>query len=846
MFRHLFPLAVSALLLGVSSPMVHARPELHFLKNGLPVITDHRPGNPVVMVRLGVRAGSSRDNSAGAGLAHFSEHLLATYVEFAKKNGMFANAMTGNDVVSYFLRGPSRRFAEIMDVFGESVTKREFSDTLFENERRAVVEETKMRAGNPDIVMYETMAREAYLEHPYGYPTAGEPSLTPFVTKEQVSEYIKHAFVTPNMVLVVVGGVSPKDVLESAEKNLGSIAMGPYAPVVLPQENPRNFAHRVELTHDREDARIQIAFSGMRYGHPDMGSLDMLGTILTSLPDSPLRKQLTESGLATEAYCYNNTPMGPGLFICGASTSAENLPLVERIILDILHTAKTSGVSEDDLDAAKKLLELEEEQGVRSVGGMAGKLADFWFFNRSVAGFPDRMKTFYGNVNVESIRDAASRYLRKERSTTVTIAPKQEVSPVRVEEQEMRQVITRMVLPDNTVMLHVPAVEYSTGVMSATFPVSTSDPTLRSAFDLLPKVLENEYSRTIASIEYKDLKNSGIKFSFFMGYDQFSVHVSDIPKSKEARVVELLFNLIRPEKPDAEVISSAKQSYALEEKEAAEDAWEKAKRAIREEFFTSGHRYGLKPDLEEIEQVNQNALEEALRIISDTAPTVAVGGGIDLEEVKSSWPSNLKSVARGSENEEEPLFASGGSDHRITANAKTTQIVYALRIPGVHGKTQSVAAAAMAIAVNELNDRIEKETRDKSGLSYSQGVVFSKFRYATYLALYVETSDSSRVPEVLQLMRTLVQDMANTKISAEKFAELQERRVTSFEMGDESLDSRMGRALSAESLYQTERDYVQIFSEANGQANSELITSILSDALARNLTVSVVVSGTEK
>lgn len=850
MYRRIMIIALSVLMLGAFAPLVQAKPELHFLNNGLPVIIDHRPGNPLVAIRLGVRAGSARDGAAGAGLAHFSEHLLATpYVEFAKENGMSANASTGNDVVSYFIKGPSRRFADIMSAFGGSITKREFTDTLFENERRAVTEETSMRAGNPDIVMYEVLSREAYFEHPYGYPSAGELSLTPFVTKEQVSAYIRRAFITPNMVLVVSGGVSPDAILLAAKKELGSIPVGPYAPVILPEEQPRQFAHRVALTHERKDARIQIAFSGVRSGHTDMGSLDVLGMALSSVSDAPLRKRLVETGLASSASCENETPMGPGLFVCEASTNGEKLKEVELIILEVLQDVIRNGITQEDLDAVKKLIALGAEEEVRSVSSMAGSLANFWLSNRSLEGFERRNTTWYGDVTVASVQDVARRYLRTERSTTVTIAPPDKATSRDTAAYAQPEKVTRTVLEDNTVVILVPADGYSTGEMNVFFPLLPQDNKLLwPAFDLLPGVLKNLYSRTEKSDAWKDLKNSGIQFSFSTGVDGFSLHISDIPKTKEARVVELLFYLMQPEKLNDEVIAAAKESFLLAENESTEKAWTKASRVMKTHFFTNDHRYGAEPDLSAIKQVDATALEDALRILNNIVPIVTIGGAMELATVTSTWLTKTGGTVRVDERTraQAPALVTNTGNFALTATAKTTKILYALRIPSLHANMRSTEAASMAIAALALDDRLERETREKSGLSYSQGAFFAQLLHASYLVLYVETSDASRSREVRDLMRTLVQEAAVTPISNEELARLKERKMTAFEMGEEKLKSRMDQAGGAELLHQRGDEYARLFSDANSKAEGGLITRLLSDALSRNLEASIVVTGSGK
>src|SRR5215217_8301038 len=108
-----------------------ARPEQHFLSNGIPVVLQNYDA-PVAANYWWVKTGSADESSAEAGFAHFLEHMLfkdAAAKETGKAStGQMAttieslggdiNAYTSFDQTVYHVTSAAQHWEKVLDAFG--------------------------------------------------------------------------------------------------------------------------------------------------------------------------------------------------------------------------------------------------------------------------------------------------------------------------------------------------------------------------------------------------------------------------------------------------------------------------------------------------------------------------------------------------------------------------------------------------------------------------------------------------------------------------------------------------------------------------------------------------------
>src|ERR1700761_2038402 len=278
------------------------------LPNGLTVLLIERPEAPVFSYYTLVDAGDANDPTGQSGIAHMFEHLAfkgteeigttnwpaekvalqkvedtyAAYdaeyrkrvgqdpaklkqlreafeaakkdaqqyvipnqfTQIAEENGATGiNASTALDSTEYFWSMPANRLE--LWAYMESGRIGHPVPREFYKERDVVMEERRMRTdSNPIGRMVEQFLATAYVAHPYGRPGVGWESELSQITATEADAFHKKYYVPSNIVIAVVGDVSPAD-LPMLEKYFGAIPTGPKPEPMSTVEPPQTAEKQV-------------------------------------------------------------------------------------------------------------------------------------------------------------------------------------------------------------------------------------------------------------------------------------------------------------------------------------------------------------------------------------------------------------------------------------------------------------------------------------------------------------------------------------------------------------------------------------------------------------------------
>src|SRR5437868_13210158 len=261
------------------------------LANGLTVLICERPEAPVFSFFTHVDAGSVQDPTGESGLAHMFEHMAfkgtdkigtknyaaekaalqkveETYraylserlkrvghsdakVEAAKKawqaeieqankyvavnqfseilerNGAEdMNAQTSADETDYFYSLPANR----LELWAYMESERFLHPVMreFYKERDVVYEERRMRVDSDPIGrLVEQFQADAFMVHPYHNQSIGWPSEIETFSATDAENFFKKYYVPSNMVVAVVGDLTPQQVVPLVEKYFGRLPETP-------------------------------------------------------------------------------------------------------------------------------------------------------------------------------------------------------------------------------------------------------------------------------------------------------------------------------------------------------------------------------------------------------------------------------------------------------------------------------------------------------------------------------------------------------------------------------------------------------------------------------------------
>jgi len=412
------------------------------LANGLTVVICRRPEAPVFSFYTVVDAGSTQDPNGETGMAHMFEHMAfkgtdkigttnyaaeklalqqvekayaaynyerhrpsggdprriadlekawqaaiagadryvvpGQFDEIVEQNGgVNLNASTNWDSTQYFFSFPANRF----ELWAYLESQRFLHPVLreFYKERDVVIEERRMRTdSSPMGRLVEQFVATAFMAHPYHRPTIGWMSDLDTFSATDAQKFFDRYYVPSNMVIAVVGDITPEQAIPIVEKYFNALPARPKPEEIATIEPPQNSERRVVLTERAQPLYLE-AYHRPSYKDPDDPVYDAISDILSNGRVSRLYRSLVrDKKIAAGAAGFTGFPgfKYPHLFAFYAIPTRGHTPqeLAEGFRVEI-ERLKKEDVTDDELRMFKTRAKADLIRGLGSNEGLASQLA---------------------------------------------------------------------------------------------------------------------------------------------------------------------------------------------------------------------------------------------------------------------------------------------------------------------------------------------------------------------------------------------------------------------------------------------------------------------------------------
>lgn len=410
------------------------------LKNGMVVLVKRVP-SPVVSVRGYVQTGGVYEGRwLGGGLSHLLEHLVAGGTnerrseaenrDLLQQIGNNSNAYTTSGHTAYFVNTTADNVEKAVDLVTGWMLGAKITPEEYRREYEVVQRELEKGEGEPDRVFYEQVERNRYLVSPARVPTIGYQEVIRGLSRDDVYEYYKLAYVPNNMVFSVAGDVPPEKMLAAVKQHVKDAPPGRAFEHNIADEPPV-MAPRTAVSEfpDLGQAKLALGFPTVKLGHADMYPLDLLATILAGGESSILIEELRDAhGLVSAVQAYDDTPdYVQGTFQIQMSLETEKVTEATQAVLDILEQIKKEGIDDQRLQSAKTQTKTSRAFQQQTSENVAESLATDWMASGDPH-FGDRYVERMEQVTTEQIQDAARKYLDVSRLLTTAMLPSEAVA----------------------------------------------------------------------------------------------------------------------------------------------------------------------------------------------------------------------------------------------------------------------------------------------------------------------------------------------------------------------------------------------------------------------------------
>ena len=361
------------------------------LENGLRVLVQDDPRNPIVAVQVFYRVGSRNERPGATGLAHFLEHMMfkgtPTYgrgqiSRLIEENGGRENAYTTKDVTSYYTNIAADKLDLVLRIEADRMRHLLLDAAEIDSERKVVMEERRMRSeDDPDGLVNEAMSSLAFVAHPYRWPIIGWMSDIARINRTELRAFYDTYYLPNNAIVVIAGDVRAPAALAMVRRHFAGVPRGPAPPPVTAVEPPAIDERRLVVR--REQAQlpvVNIAWHVPNHTSPDAPALELLSTLLSSGRASRLYQKLVyEKRMVLGAGGdYSYFSLDPSLFWFYAAPLPGQAPeAVEQALLAEIERLKQEVVPEEELARARNQIEASFVWQQDSVFSRASALGRF-------------------------------------------------------------------------------------------------------------------------------------------------------------------------------------------------------------------------------------------------------------------------------------------------------------------------------------------------------------------------------------------------------------------------------------------------------------------------------------
>jgi zinc protease len=404
--------------------------QLRTLPNGLQVVAVLHHEQPVVSMRMIVRAGSALDPADKLGMARLAAALLTQgtagrsasqlndEVDFM---GAAMGAGAGTDLSFLNMIVMKDSFETGLRMLSDMARRPAFAEAEIERQRQQMLSGLQVSFDDPEFVADAVFDRLVYGFHPYGLPRSGTAATLAAISRADLVAFHGAYFTPNNTILAIVGDVTAEEAFSGVAKAFGDWERRetPAAQFLAPPDPTRRI-----IVVDKPEAvqtEIRAGHVGIRRNHPDYMAVSLAIRILGGEGANRLHQVLrTARGLTYGAQAEMEALQESGSFAASTNTRSEATGEVLRLMVDEFWRLQRERVRERELADAKAYITGSFPLTIETPDAIATQVLNVLFYGLPI----EELQTYRERVNavtVDDIARVARLYLRPDRLSIVLV-----------------------------------------------------------------------------------------------------------------------------------------------------------------------------------------------------------------------------------------------------------------------------------------------------------------------------------------------------------------------------------------------------------------------------------------
>ena len=404
--------------------------EIRSLANGLQVVVIQHHEQPVVTIRMLIRAGAASDPGKKEGVAVLTAALLdqGTTTRSASQiadtidyvgGGLGTGAGTDLSYANVLVMKDSLGLG--FELLNDVVRNPAFKSDELERQRQQAVSGLKVSYEDPDYVAGLVFDRLVYGFHPYGLPNNGTPASLQTITAEDLRAFHNTYYAPNNAILAVVGDVSPEEAFAGAERAFGNWTRRDVPPTDGGQVPEPTRRVVIIDKPDSVQTELRVGQIALPRKHPDYLAFDLTMKILGGEGANRLQRVLrTERGLTYGASAEYQALRQAGDFVADTDTRSEATAEVLRVIVEEIAKLQHDRVSGRELQDAQAYLTGNFPLTIETPEDIAAQVLNALFYGLPLSDM-ENYRELVNAITPEDVQRVARQYLKPDRLSVVLV-----------------------------------------------------------------------------------------------------------------------------------------------------------------------------------------------------------------------------------------------------------------------------------------------------------------------------------------------------------------------------------------------------------------------------------------
>ncbi len=400
--------------------------------NGVPVLFLETHDLPIVDIRIGFRAGSSRDGQQ-PGISQLLNGLLIEgsgklsaqqiALQFEQVGAQLHN-YSGLDIARLSLRSlsESSKLDSVIELFSHVIALPAFPQVALDRDRSAMMVSLAERENRIGSLLSRAFMKNLYAGHPYRNSSIVNESSLRLIKREDLIQFHSTYYVAANASLAIVGDLNLGQAKYYAEQLVRHLAEGKAAETLPVPELTEG--KTIKIAFDTPQTQLRIGMPVIHRHDTDYYALILGNHILGGNGSNSrlMQKIRGEQGLSYSVYS-SLTPLEiAGPFELGLQTSNHQVEAALELLDKLLQVFIEKGPTKVELDMAKKNISGGFALRFDSNRKLLNQLSVMGNYNLPLD-YLDQYVQRIQEVTVEDIRQVFQKRIRPEQMIRVLVGP---------------------------------------------------------------------------------------------------------------------------------------------------------------------------------------------------------------------------------------------------------------------------------------------------------------------------------------------------------------------------------------------------------------------------------------